>query len=111
MRDFATAYATWRSMPFPDGGASDATGDVHGELAAADAIIAEMVIPFVKRRVVTKAAIDVPQRLRDVLLQARALKRVAVPGDAQLADRYCEYAEALIEVYGAFEREVALAKS
>jgi hypothetical protein len=99
---FDLAYARWRSTPFPKGGDPRVYGEIHADVALADSWIAETLLPFVSRRVVNPATIDVIGRLAALRAKIRRLKRQSAPEDHPAADRYLAYVDALSDVYAAF---------
>jgi hypothetical protein len=102
--DFAEAVTAWRMLPFPDGGTSDATGELHADLALADTWVAESVLPYVEHGTHDPAKVDVIDTLGDLQRRAVNLARSSDSEERELADAYLGYIEALVRVYEGFLR-------
>src|SRR5687767_6823529 len=102
MTDLDSSYRAWRGAPMPAGSANDDLDEVHADLVAADALVADLVVPFVERGVRTRTPVDVVQSLRSLRERAIELAGELHGDDVVTAESYRRYADLLTQVYVQF---------
>ena len=96
------AYARWRRQPFPPGSACDPVDELHADLALADAVVADAVIPFVEDGVYELPLLDVVAELRALGARASELQTTAGPDEGGLVQDYADYLALLSLVFEDF---------
>jgi RimJ/RimL family protein N-acetyltransferase len=105
MPDLPTAYRRWREAPIPLGSANDAIDELHIDIYAWDAIVAECVLPVVDGQQVPPPAIDVAGGLGDLRACIRNAGEVVSGEDLARLNQYDHYCELMQDVYAAARAE------
>ena len=103
---FEEAYRAWRSQPFPSGSHDDQIDDIHAQLAYVDAVVADVVIPFVESGRDVSVKLDVAALLNELSSRIAAHdETVSARLDGRLAE-YQHYCDLLRSVYELAPKEV-----
>lgn len=108
MSAFSTAYALWRSEPFPSGSTRDDLDELHADLALVDVWVADTVVPYAERGVVVPpAGVDIHQAIAGLAERLEGISRDET--DAVSAGEIAAYSRYLTltsDVLAAYERDV-----
>ena len=94
-------------MPFPPGSHRDDVDELHADLALVDTWVAETVVPYVERGVITPPQVDIAAGIKGIRDRAVALRGGASADEQAVLNRYIDYADLMDKLYAAFRAEHA----
>jgi hypothetical protein len=107
MTSFDDLYTRWRGVPFPLGSHQDDLDELHADLVLVDTWVADTVVPYVERGVITPPQVDIGAGIRGIRDRAAALREGASGADQATLKGYLDYIDLIDKLYTAFRREHA----
>jgi hypothetical protein len=107
MTSFDDLYTRWREAPFPPGSHRDDLDELHADLALVDTWVAETIVPYAERGVVTPPQVDVDACIKAIRDRALRFDRGATGEEQATLMRYIAYVDLIEQVFTAFRTEHA----